>query len=735
MVNRDKTSVWTWRVVVTLSLLLSAPASADEFHYENFRFGPDAMGMGGAVTSFIQSPEATFYNPAGLGFMAGSAISGALHFYGLDRRTLVEGYKTGGQFPNEDLVSSSFLALPASSVITFRLSPDHVLAYSTYLVVDEDESFLGSIAIDGEGGELPGNTSLTRQFQDRVLLIGPSYAWRASARLSLGASVFYARRDQSSHFIFSGVEENDDHTTISQEETNTQTGHNALIAQLGVQLRPADDWTLGLAVKSRSIDLGGDATVSHIARFTGVSPDDPAAFDNILSSDDLSASSVYPWSITAGVGYKRADTFRLALDVAVYLPVEYDRIDFSGSPELGRLASETFINTVKKELVINPRVGAELTILKDWSLRGGFYTNFSAAPEIADEDPSSLASQHIDLFGTTFSVGYFGDGKSITLGADLQWGVGQDTVIRDSFNFENKNIDRVQREQFKAIFFLSGAFEFIEDTASEYLPSGDLIGTYRGVKGGLDALGDRKGQDVDEALSPSNIADAPAAEQLGLLLARDQLHLEAERSVGDARESLARAEAVGAERFAAADFDAARERLTLAEEALEAENFATAAEHAQNADALFVKAFETATPAFGAEQAAMQKSHAALTALNQIAGALGPRDSVTIEGDKLRVVMPGLFNKKSSDPDASRLASLDDVVKALDETMKVSVEGHTTARVADEALGLSRAQAVRDALIAKGASAGAVTATSKGGESPRFGDKDDHRVELVILLE
>ena len=84
-----------WLAIGFLALLAAIgsvrSARADDVHYEDFRFGQRAMGMAGAVVGFLTEPEASYYNPGGLGFSGEATFSGSLHFFGVDKRIIRDG--------------------------------------------------------------------------------------------------------------------------------------------------------------------------------------------------------------------------------------------------------------------------------------------------------------------------------------------------------------------------------------------------------------------------------------------------------------------------------------------------------------------------------------------------------------------------------------------------------------------------------------------------------------------
>jgi len=468
-------------VAVALPLVvtsLAGAASADELHYETFRFGQRAHGMGGAVMALPGEPEATFYNPAGLSLLGAGQFSGALQFYGLERRTLRKSFRARDWFTPLDETSDAFLALPSSSVIAKPVGDDgaHVFAFSTFLVDRTVESFSGShqqSLVDFGFDEIRYTSS--RALDDQVVYIGGSWSWRLNPDLSLGLSVFYARRDerrsQQKSEVLTSVDANGQQSDHFLTVTNNATiNDGALLARIGAYWKPSKQVALGLACSTQSVRLHGTAELGFGITYSG-EPDDPE-FKPLLLNEirkDIDATTVYPWNCRAGVAWQASPWLLLSTDVSLYLPNSYTRLDVDADTRDLFNTDSQVVNEFESDLLINGAIGVELRPSPRWPIRAGFFTNRSAAPDISDS-PRASALPQVHLYGATTSFGYVGDTRSINLGAEVQWGQGDDVVVRDlSDLISEPTFVRVDREQFRFLFFISGAFEFAKATALDLI--------------------------------------------------------------------------------------------------------------------------------------------------------------------------------------------------------------------------------------------------------------------------
>ncbi len=457
---------------VALCVGVPASASASEFHSQDFRFGQRAMAMGGAVVGAVTGPTASYYNPAGLAFLKGTLFAGALQYYGLDKRTIT-GALRDDQIGTKTLESDSFLATPTSSVLSHAFAGGrHRVAYSTYLVTNVNERFSGGLAREDADDQLLYKRTVKASWRqrDQVLYLGPSYAYQASERLAVGVSVFYVRREQT--VDRTADEQIDEHEVATglfyqsifyDDATSSALVDGALLARIGVMWRPTDALSLGVTVRTRSLNLHGEGTESIKYAYSG-NPDAQEAPDrNAFSDPVLDVQTVYPWSVSAGAAWRVTPALLLAVSGEVDLAVRYRRYALGVFSE----PATTAVHDVNRQLNWNVSVGAELLVSPRVPLRVGWFTNRSAAPEIQAVQ-SQAAAARVHQMGVTCSGGYLGAARSFNVGVEYAWGTGHDAVLAQSA-LPLSDFVRVERRQQRLILFLSGAISFAKATAKEVI--------------------------------------------------------------------------------------------------------------------------------------------------------------------------------------------------------------------------------------------------------------------------
>ncbi|MBH24840.1 MAG: hypothetical protein CMH57_10375 [Myxococcales bacterium] len=470
-------------LVVGLILAWTSQAAADEVHYENFRYGQRAMGAGGAMVAFPGEPEASWYNPAALALMEGTLMSGALQFFGTERHTLRGGLRAD-TVATTDLESSDVLLLPSSSVIAKAFGDDqqHVVAFSTFLASERDETFSDTITTLLRDGDdwLEQRLVYTQQHTDRIVYLGPSWGWRPNNRLALGVSVFYARREQRELAFSSFTEQRSRRstgelirTTFDDTSSATEIDDGALLARLGMLTHLTERLTLGATVTTQSVPLHGEGRFDYIftdsgdpADTSGLNPNNPEPFREVITESGLAARTTYPWNFALGLAYEVPSRWTVATQVSLYLPSTYDRLDLS--PRAEQVIASNLVNRIERQTVVNGALGAEWFITPTLPLRVGVFTNRSAAPDIPAW-PTELMLPQVHLYGATTSLGFIGEDRSINVGAEVQWGSGYDVALRDVRQIWEPSFIRVEREQFRAVLFLAGAFDFAGKLA------GDLV--------------------------------------------------------------------------------------------------------------------------------------------------------------------------------------------------------------------------------------------------------------------
>lgn len=464
--------LWAPGLGLLLLLGLAATASAAGLRRHDLRFGQNAMAMGGAVVGFVNGPEAAYYNPAGLGYLTGSQFSGALQYYGSDKRTLQAGLRSP-TLGSADLRSDSFFATPTSSVITHAFAGGrHRIAYSTFLVTNESELFAGSRQGVTDDGILRRESLLKVSWraQDQVLYMGPSYALRLSESLCVGVSVFAARRSQT--FDLAADEQRDEfdsqtdafrQAVFFDDYASVSLDDWSLLARIGVMWTPTSAFSAGLTLHTRSLALSGQGNESIRSTYSGDilrrSPADRVSVGGPL----VGVQSATPWAVAAGLGWRPTPSLLVAATGEWSAALRYDRFQvdaFSDGPA-------NVVRTIEHQMSWNAALGLEWLVDPKVPIRAGAFTNRSSAPPVPLQSDRRVSPQ-VSMMGATLSVGYIGDQRSFNVGAEFAVGSGHDSVLSETAQWDSGFV-RVEREQQRFMLFLSGAMAFAQETAKEQI--------------------------------------------------------------------------------------------------------------------------------------------------------------------------------------------------------------------------------------------------------------------------
>ena len=453
-------------------------ALTDDYNQENFRYGDEALGTGGAFIARPTTPMATYYNPAGLAFQTRSAVSGSIHFLGRERFVLRDGLRSEGQVP-KDLISEADVALPSSSVVTLRIDKQHRVAFSTYLKTSTNQRFQNAFRpnfTDENGVEHDSLMALNRTVQDRETWLGPSYAFALDDRFGFGISLFYARRSTyrrtqtrlQDERIFMNAP---DQVVFYDSQVTTQVRDGRLLLRMGLSYQPSQRTALGLVVTSPSIRLHGEARLAVTELWSG----DPETVDaNAVAADDFArktgAQTASPWGLSLGWQYTLPNRFRVAIATDVWAPINYRRMNLTDADdEEVALVREQLAVNVHRDWLINAKVGLELLTVNAMPIRMGAYTNRSAARAVPATS-TRYVSPKVDTYGGALSLGYKRNGTGIFFGVNYERGFGHDTVEADILeSYADAPRVRVERRRSQLLFFVAGALSFASKTAQRML--------------------------------------------------------------------------------------------------------------------------------------------------------------------------------------------------------------------------------------------------------------------------
>jgi long-subunit fatty acid transport protein len=422
----------TLAMAALVLLITAATGNADEYHYVNMLVGNRAAGLGGAYAAISDDPEGCYYNPAGIAMAPFSSLSASVNAYSQSEKTY-EGalLDTGGSTLDWKQTSSSLL--PNFFGVIHKTGPG-MLGFS-YAVSDSiyrrQKQTFHNIASRVDDNAIE-NYVININDSDKTYFFGPSYAYRVTDTLSVGATFYLYYRDKE--IIRNQVLqfEQGQHYLMNYYETNQSWGYRPIA---GVVWEPVDKLSLGLSL-AKTVVTSSDSETQLTFRDT-LAEDayelDGQNFDFsdtnalYLASSDSSEKEKFPLTVATGITYFVSPSFLVSGDVTYYEAVS------------------------EKERVINFALGSEYYPWEWVAIRGGFFTDFSHTPELNSDHVNQ--DEHVDIFGGSLSGTFFTHQSSITLGFTYAMGQGEAQVVADTTSKQDVEIKNMT-------IFLSASYNF-----------------------------------------------------------------------------------------------------------------------------------------------------------------------------------------------------------------------------------------------------------------------------------
>ena len=271
-----------------------------------------------------------------------------------------------------------------------------------------------------------------RQLTDRLFMPGIGYS-RKVGRLRFGVSGFYVLRaldsSETSSVTRTSGEAGQDAFRLVDSNVGLSSGNLQFV--FGVKYLLGDRFLVGASVSTPGLAINTKADVRYRR---GAS--DPSVADG---SRFTSVSRVLPsgWRPTPtarfGLAYRYERLFTISGDLSLHFPITYRLVELDPSTPREWLP---FANTVKRNAVVNLNVGVEVQPIENFTVGGGFFTDFSSSPSLSGPAYAGALSEpkleSIDLYGLSATVGFISQFSITRVGVNYALGRGHDVVAEDN---------------------------------------------------------------------------------------------------------------------------------------------------------------------------------------------------------------------------------------------------------------------------------------------------------------
>ncbi len=391
-------------------VLAALPGRADDTHERDWPVGNRAMGLGGAFAALSDDPSGLYYNPAGIVGATRSSLSASTTLFGLEQ-------DGGGGTSSFKVIAGEVGGLYAMGLDAGRPAS---FAWAFEIIVPSARSLSGQTEVAASDARVVRR----REGTDETLWAGLGAAWRLSDTWSVGASAFYVHRvlrlgERTTYRA-------DATGRVVDEQAALEASDGALFGQVGLRWSNGP-WSAGLMLRTPSLSVRstGNARATRAVTDGVASSFDERSADTELDPTSLRAETKLGASGRLGVAYAAARRFTMSCDLIATAGVDYERLEFA-DPQLQ--ASMQLVTRVHRLPVVDVACGGEWLFHPKLSIALGAFTNRSSAPEPSREDSTGPQLPHVDLYGGTVTVGYFGDYSLTRIGVAVSGGSGTGSV-------------------------------------------------------------------------------------------------------------------------------------------------------------------------------------------------------------------------------------------------------------------------------------------------------------------
>lgn len=406
------------------------------YNYQEVLVGEKAAGMGGAFTALADDATATFYNPAGIIQIPFNSVSASANAITVKTRT--------GKFflhDNEKLTSFDFIptfwGVTASTVLG-------KIGFS--IIVPESDNFeLHENYSDVYAAGSTWNTARRDiTYESDSYLIGPSYTFHITPRLSGGVSAFllYNTFTESIYDFWNTTD------AFLENSLGSNGSGTGFTGKFGLLYKMTDKFRLSMVLRPPS-EIEIEAKVRQVAYVKEVG-------DPVVNRGNLEGVASYsrrlPYSSTVGLAWLPSDRFTLAFDLSYYGPTDYTQ----NTIDLVNFNPETRSRNIILEKVINGNLGMEYMLTTTIPVRAGIFTDFSSAPEVRDIDTAQPT--HLDKYGVTLSSGNMTANSTTIVG--IKYSLGQGYGTAKDYGTIPVEFRKEAYTQTDIVLFISGTYMF-----------------------------------------------------------------------------------------------------------------------------------------------------------------------------------------------------------------------------------------------------------------------------------
>ena len=423
----------TFSSLLRLLLVFSFPLFADMYNHKIILVGDKAAALGGAFTGLADDATATYYNPAGLTQIKNIKLNVSAQIIQYQKQQIEIA-------PSTVIPYNSFNFSPSITAFSQRMGK---WAYGFSVVTPQNDLFTGEQNIQGayrdtsvneECYELPGNPKpcfakvhLSYYEVPKITMIGPSGAMKFNDNISLGASlyaIYFTELEKTDFGSWNANFLNGDTTKMSRfRESNVtrqvnQTGIG-FTGTFGILVRMNQGFSFGVSASPGSLDFITRLEEQRIETFLNERLATIDQIDTIPTrayvynlSKTAKHTEVSAPSLSIGVSWHPIERLMLTAQTDYYLGsiysyTGYTTNDDAAIKQVTRSGFEYYTPvektyTIEKKSVVNFCGGAEVQVLKGYSLAASGFTDFSQGPTDSRE---ASWNRNIDYFGGTLSLG------------------------------------------------------------------------------------------------------------------------------------------------------------------------------------------------------------------------------------------------------------------------------------------------------------------------------------------